>query len=93
MKYSPDKLTLVPPHADKHWSVMGESNEDQFWKLRCLFGINAPKDSPIKRTGAFWQGGQLEPGWFMVEFWTHNQNDILEAAEFLAQQLNLPLDL
>lgn len=79
------KIELVEPKSDKGWNLQVISQDKLMaahaWeeiRETLLSLINTPL---VKRAKPFLQGDCL--GWLMVEFWTDNENDILNAATFI----------
>lgn len=75
---------MIPPHMDKHWSFQAINvTEEQVDDVRLAFA--APQ---VKQAEPFLQGNN--GGWLMVEFWTKNLEDIINAGKYLFKLFDLP---
>lgn len=76
---------LVPPHADKHWSFQVANREPAHEQAVRVCMASAD----VKAAKPFLQGCSVD--WLMVEFWTHDIDDVARAANALAESVGLPL--
>ena len=75
---------MIPPHMDKHWSFQAINvTEEEVDDVRLAF--TAPQ---VKQAEPFLQGNN--GGWLMVEFWTKDLEDIINAGKYLFKLFDLP---
>jgi len=80
------KIDLVAPHMDKGWSFQVSETYPTPLAPEIRESLLRLMDTPLaRRAKPFLQGDCL--GWLMVEFWTDNENDILNAASFFENGL------
>ena len=75
---------MIPPYMDKNWSFQAINvTKDQVDDIRLAFA--APE---VSKANPFLQGDN--GGWVMVEFWTKNLEDIINAGKYFFKLFDLP---
>ena len=71
------KVYLYSPHGDKGYSlhIFYRAGDKDLYYALC--GLSMRLDKKYD-THLFFQGDILRDGWLMLEFWTYNQDAILE---------------
>jgi len=77
---------LVSPHMDKGWSLQFFDCDE---KVRNSV-IGTVMDANTRVGCRAFLQGDFE-GWMMVEFWTDDEDRILQAAEYFARATGVPI--
>lgn len=80
------KISLEAPVMDKHWSfqILADSENPPHIDSEIRDSVLRMMRSPVvKRANPFLQDDCL--GWLMIEFWTEDENAIIEASTLLQE--------
>lgn len=79
--------TITNPRMDKHYCLtINGATQDDYYTMMSLF--NNPS---FRVCRPFMQGWDPHSGWMMVEFWTDNQDHILEACLKFEQSFEIKI--
>ena len=83
---------LTPPECGKNWSVhfLGLTEQVRNKILSAFHRMAYNHESMFKKANPFLQGDS--DGWMMIEFWTDNQNSIIDACLELENTLNICIE-
>jgi len=86
------KAELKDPYADKNFSVHficdNLDEQNRVWKAFHYLRDTVPNCNPFLQGDSATKDGKH---WFMIEFWTFNPEQLIEACEFLQKKIDIKI--